>query len=395
MAKQQIGLVERFLNLHTRLQGTANDLARKLEALIGSTDKKVLEHIIRNLPVGSEKTIKGQMTRIEKLVSEIEKIRAVGYESALKVALDTGDKVAVYSSEGTFSVIDGTAGVRKSALKGILSKKATREIVEYAPFEGQSIPQWFNTIRQDDLTRLTQVVQRAAVEQLSVDRVKKLLLGTQEAHFKDGLFPLSRSSAVTLSRTLINGVSNSAMLETCKSNSDAIDGIKFVATLDGKTCPVCGLYDGKVWKGAEIQQAKRPPLHPNCRCCLVPYVEGGKEGERPAASADFDKLAEDAYNKAAKENGLNRRYADLSPSTRLKYYYKAQKDYEKTTGKKAYTQEGSDTTFKEYFENQPEDFKRSWLGKTRYEMYRNGSLSLENMVRPDTGYVVPVSDLKM
>ena len=56
------------------------------------------------------------------------------------------------------------------------------------------------------------------------------------------------------------------------------------------------------------------------------------EGEGPAA-ADFDKLAQDAYNKQAREKGWKRRFDDLSPSTRLKYYYQAQKDYTKQTGK--------------------------------------------------------------
>ena len=108
-------------------------------------------------------------------------------------------------------------------------------------------------------------------------------------------------------------------------NSDAIDGVKFVGTLDGKTCPYCASYDGYIWRGEEIAEARRPPIHPNCRCCLVPYIElkddegnvVDVDGDRSAANADFDKLAQDAYNERAREKGWKRRWNDLSPSPRL------------------------------------------------------------------------------
>ena len=200
-------------------------------------------------------------------------------------------------------------------------------------------------------------------------------------------------------RTVINGVAANAMLETCARNADAIDGIKFVAALDAKTCPFCGSCDGKIWKPGEAALVKRPPLHPNCRCTVIPHIEAdenapeGSEGNRPAANADFDRLAEEAYNRQAREKGLERRYEDLAPSTRLKYYYRAQKDYEKRTGKPAYSQVRGNTSFKDYFERQPVEFKRSWLGPKRYELYKQGKYEPLKLANPDTGYRVPVEDL--
>lgn len=52
-----------------------------------------------------------------------------------------------------------------------------------------------------------------------------------------------------------------------------IDSIKFMASLDGKTCAVCGDMDGKV---IPLKQCRiglnMPPLHPNCRCYTVPVT---------------------------------------------------------------------------------------------------------------------------
>lgn len=82
----------------------------------------------------------------------------------------------------------------------------------------------------------------------------------------------------------------------------------------------------------------------------------------------------------------------MSPSTRLKYYYKAQKDFEERTGKPAYRQVSPSTTFAEYFERQDDAFKRSWLGAKRYEAYRNGA-AFGDVVKPATTYCATTADL--
>ncbi|MBQ8286360.1 MAG: minor capsid protein [Thermoguttaceae bacterium] len=209
----------------------------------------------------------------------------------------------------------------------------------------------------------------------------------------------TRNGAVALARTVINGVSNNARIETIRENADAIDGARFVGTLDGKTCPHCGALDGAVWGPDELDKIRRPPLRVSCRCCVVPHVvlkgPDGKVfeiGSRPAANADFDALAKEAYNEAARKKSSPRRWDDLSPSTRLKYYYKAQKDFEKRTGKPAYRQVSPSTTFAEYFERQDDAFKRSWLGAKRYEAYRNGA-KFGDVAKPSATYRATLPEL--
>ena len=238
---------------------------------------------------------------------------------------------------------------------------------------------------------------------MSLAEITRAAKGSIENNYSDGVFTESKVSAARMARTIVNGVSNNARVETIVQNSDAIDGVKFVGTLDGKTCPYCASYDGYIWRGEEIAEARRPPIHPNCRCCLIPYVELKDEegnvvdvdGERPAANADFDKLAQDAYNERAREKGWKRRWDDLSPSTRLKYYYQAQKDFEAETGKPAYRQVSGATTFQEYFHRQPDSFKRAWLGAKRYELYKAGKLKEKNIFKPDLTYQVSVEDLRL
>lgn len=76
----------------------------------------------------------------------------------------------------------------------------------------------------------------------------------------------------------------------------------------------------------------------------------------------------------------------------MKYYYKAQKDFEKRTGKPAYRQVSPSTTFAEYFERQDDAFKRSWLGAKRYKAYRNGA-TFGDVVKPAASYRATTDDL--
>jgi SPP1 gp7 family putative phage head morphogenesis protein len=382
---------ELLLDFQTRLQGVGNSLAADIGAIISKTDKALLNTVINSIPSG-QSSVKAQMRALEKMVRQIEQIRAEGFTLAERHFMDAGPEIA----ERAGNTVSRFAEAGGAKLAKALSAKKIDEILNYHPVDGKSISQWFHAMRTSDLERITQTVQRASVEGMSISKVVSAIRGTKENGYRDGILETTRQSASTTARTIVNGVASNSMLETCAENADAIDGIKFVATLDAKTCPFCGSFDGKIWKPDEAALVKRPPLHPNCRCTVIPHIEtgDGTEGKRPAANADFDKLAEETYNRQAREKGLERRYEDLAPSTRLKYYYQAQKQYEKDTGKPAFSQVKGDVSFKDYFEGQPESFKRSWLGPKRYELYKEGKYNPMSLGNPDTGYRVPVEDLK-
>lgn len=389
MADQK--LYDLLYTYHTQLQGVANDLASKLDKIIGSSDAKVLDTILRKIGK-TEPDIKREMERLSELMKALKDIRAESFETAKRTTLEAGSHLVNISCDRELAMSEFYAKSGKFNRK--LTKKQQQKILDYQPIDGQSLSQWFSSLQVADLQRLTQAVQASAMDRLSLADVAKKIRGTKEKNYTDGILNTSRSSAQTIARTIVNGVSNHARLETMLANADVIDGIKFLATLDGKTCPFCAVYDGKIWTKKEYDEIRRPPLHRGCRCTVIPYIDVGEELEnRPAANADFDQLAKDAYNQNARDNGWDRRWDDLSQSTRLKYYYQAQKDFEATTGKPAYHNVANDTTFKDYFANQPTEFQRSWLGAKRYELYTDGKLPFDKLVSPDTGHVVTLKEM--
>lgn len=406
MAKQSDKTVLEYLyDYQTRLQGVAHDLAIQLAALALRTDEAVAKLLIKELPK-KEDDVKKEMARVKKLIVALEKVRKPTYQAAKDIVLATSASVVQKATTETAKEFNKSLEAQRRATREErfckeLTDKQQSAIIDGQGIEGATIEDWLHNWERADLERISTVCKRASVESMSVADITKEVRGTKENNYSDGILAATKTSAVMIARTIINGVSNNARAETIKENADVIDGVKFIASLDGKTCPYCAPYDGQIWRGDEIASARRPPLHPNCRCTLVPYVElkdeDGNvvdvEGERPAANADFDKLAKDAYNEQAREKGWSRRWDDLSSSTRLKYYYQAQKDYEKRTGNSAYRQIPSSVSFADYFKSQPDSFKKAWLGAKRYELYQKGTIDEKTIFSPDLSYRVSTASL--
>ncbi len=227
-----------------------------------------------------------------------------------------------------------------------MTSAQAQAVLEYCPIDGASISDWFKRWKTNDLNRIAQAVQRGAIEELSVDEVAANVWNA---------CAVSRNSARTVARTIINGVSNAARIETLFANEDAIDGIEFLATLDARTSHICGALDGTVWRGDEMKHARRPPLHPNCRSTLIPVVDliDPKTGE---------KIEETAERPAQNADG-------------------------------SYSQVAAKTTFKDYFESQPETFQREWLGEKRFELWKSDKLKFEDLAKPATSYRATTADL--
>lgn len=56
-------------------------------------------------------------------------------------------------------------------------------------------------------------------------------------------------------------------------NETDLEQYRYLATLEAKTCEVCGALDYKVFNVKDIERGTNYPLiHPNCRCTTTPYI---------------------------------------------------------------------------------------------------------------------------
>jgi len=206
----------------------------------------------------------------------------------------------------------------------------------------------FARIADDTRLRVEQVIRDGLSKDQTNQQIIQRIKGKKALNYQDGLLDQSRSQIATMVRTARSHVSNVALSETY--TAIGVEYVKFIATLDSRTSKICMGYSDKVYKKDEPHPV--PPLHPNCRSILIPVTdEQGKTiGKRP-------------FNN-------------------------------KVNGKGEIGVVDSNTTFKGWFDKQDAAFQKSWLGPSRYKLFKEGKYSLDKFVDPLTGQPFTLAELK-
>lgn len=323
-----------------------------------------------------------------KMNAEILKIRAEGFA-----------KMADYMARQCEHLAENEAKWAAAIVKqsGVTVPKKTirvNTIVKYAAVEdGQTITESINAAAEEDAKRISEVCREGVRKSKPLETIIKEIRGTKELGYTDGIFETTRNEVETIARTGCMGIADEAKMQFYINNQDVIIGILHVATLSGNTCLVCGNLDGHIWKNpSELSLVPNLPIHPNCRCVHLPITELDEinSSKRPAEVENYWKEAEKAYN----EEHPGKRFDDLARSTKLKYYYKAQKDYEERTGKPAFDEVPQNMSFSEWMKTKDSRYIESYLGKTRYLLYTKGELPLNKFINPATNTQFTIAELK-
>lgn len=136
----------------------------------------------------------------------------------------------------------------------------------------------FATVVQDGLLtgETTQQLARRLVGNLDFGDIGPLSV-KQLAQSGGELTKLANHQVMTLTRTSINQVANTASQQVYRANSDLTSKYRYVATLDSRTSPICRELDGKEFiygKGPE------PAQHFNCRSTTVAVIDYDKIQEK-------------------------------------------------------------------------------------------------------------------
>lgn len=163
-------------------------------------------------------------------------------------------------------------------------------------------------------------------------------MGPAQRRLRREVADIGVNRATVLARTEIQRVANETAEELYEANGDVLRGMQWVATLDGRTCPVCGSLDGQVFD-FQSGPAQRPPAHAQCRCMLAPVVKGVDE-----IGIDLSRLPAETR---ASMNG----------------------------------EVAGPISYRDWFDRQPASFQREVLGPARYKLYASGGLGIDSMVQ--------------
>lgn len=179
---------------------------------------------------------------------------------------------------------------------------------------------------QTERNRLVRGVQTGFVQGQTTRQIVSAVAGP------GGLADISERNVMTVVRTAVSHVSNTARDSVYDSNSDIVSKYQWVSTLDSRTSTVCKSRDGQKY---DVGRGPMPPAHPNCRSTTIPVIED-----------DFLDFLDEGAKRAAK-------------------------------GADGGTQVSADTTYYEFLKQQPAWFQDQALGPVRGKIFRNSGISPE------------------
>jgi SPP1 gp7 family putative phage head morphogenesis protein len=334
-----------FLKYAHLVEGRANQLAadmvRELRRAREELSEKIAALDVRMLRGKlAEASYRERKRFLQALKAEIEAVLADTYKRAGNLLYAAGEDVTGATSAFSLDLVGRKVGA--SVVLPRIGEQTAKAWFESATVDGLVINEWLSKIEAGAAERIVRATRQALLQGMSV-REAAAYMGK---HGVEASIPGLQG----LARTSMLSAMNYAKETSIEANfGDVLTGWRYTATLDGRTCVVCGADDGMFFPKGEARPEL--PRHFNCRCTYVPVTALESGGvERPAVI----------------HSGRTVQHRDGSTSTA---WTVQNVDFFK----------GSYSQWMRKMLNEDPAFVRSVLGKTRFDLYRSGRLSLDGM----------------
>jgi SPP1 gp7 family putative phage head morphogenesis protein len=244
-----------------------------------------------------------------------------------------------------------------------LTPEQMRSIVVDTPIGGRNLAGWVDETFDYQLkTRIQTEIARGMILGEGYPAITRRL--------ENGL-NLARTDAITLARTYVQNINTSAQESVYKANTDIVNAVKWCAVMETGnistgtgTCLRCAALDGEVYG---IDEDHPPiPLHPRCRCSLLPVTKSFRELGIPLNEIEE---ATRPYAKYPPENidaGGRRTIEEVG-------FHKG--DYAS------------------WFSGQDEEFQKNVLGPGRLKLVDEGKVDFKGLVDRSDGRLKPIKEL--
>jgi len=203
--------------------------------------------------------------RVNRLEMLNMQMRAEAYDAGRQVKVLTGKTLSnTYQTSYYRTIYDTAKGIGHTPAFSQLNTKTVNRVLNSKNY-GKNFSEriWGRSQKLGD--ELQSIIGTAIATGQSPAKTARLLRER---------FNVSISSAERLIRTETSYYENQAELDAYKEMD--VEEFEFVATLDNRTSAICQHTDNKVFKVKDAKVGVNvPPLHPNCRSTIAPYL--GKE----------------------------------------------------------------------------------------------------------------------
>jgi len=353
-----------------RLDQFTDESLLRLQSAIDQTGKELQGYVRRrgrNITDWSKQRVKEITNEMDTLTVGVRSQTAAGIS---EIATEAG--LAALKEHASILSFKGAIAVNSVSL----SSNQLLSLVQNTPLGGtfsgttRTLQDWvdnmFTTTMQNDIKK------EMTVGMLRGEGYKKLSNRVRSTFSK-----VTKREAITLTRSYVQSANVGAQKAVYKANPDVVKGVKWSSILESGykktgrgTCVRCAVLDGEIF-GTEDSLYDYPPpcpLHPRCRCNLLPVTKTWKELGLP-----LDEIKSQARHYVKRTN-VN---IDAGRS------YK-QTAYEKGVVKGNY---------KEFFEGQSKVFQKNAVGKVRQSLIARNQLEFKDLVDKKTGKLFSLNEL--
>jgi SPP1 gp7 family putative phage head morphogenesis protein len=298
--------------------GDATELtATELQGLAELQSEFVTDQLRKVLPAGSRDAVR----TVEISPQFAQSVVTTDPTQLNVVALSDDLFAAVQGAPATFSLTAAKGAtitlpngeVLEKAFRGIAVDQAERfsQVVRNGLLTGETTP----SIAKRLIGRLGRSEERLIFGEVATTTRQLRAAGVKSIIASGGeLTAMADNQIISLVRTSINQVANSASQQVYEANQDITKKYRYVATLDSRTSSICAALDGQEFP---YGRGPMPPQHFNCRSTTVPIIDPDilpPSTIAKRASADGPVPINTSYGQWLKDQPLKTQQDVLGPS---------------------------------------------------------------------------------
>lgn len=322
------GLFDSSVEIHLDAEMAAASADKTIVKLLQNLEKELTAKLQKGVTEWSKARIIEQLNEAKVVIHQY-------YGDIENVSNDVTDNVSKAAAKATASSLSVAVG-GQVPIKVVPPADYLKTLASNTIVQGAVQKEWWSSQAKDTASGFQTAVRQGLVAAETTPQIVKRVRGVMD---------ISKRSAKTLVHTSVQSVANTAREKIFEDNGDVMSGKEWSAALDRRTCPTCGVRDGKRWTidNKPINHGipyTIPPQHFQCRCSMIPVL------------------------KTWKELGIN--MDELPDSTR------ASMDGQVT-----------DKTFEDWLKRKTEknpNFANDLLGKGRAQLWKDGKITFDQMI---------------
>ena len=324
---------------------------------LSAGEQAVVDEIMRQLEdelrqlLASRNVSASTKRELEALIADAHRLIDPKYRAAA-TSTDT-HRLALIVAEKTQHLIEDAIPTSVRLPSAELLASLTKDVL----IEGAPSSAWWAKQSEDTAFKFAAQVRQGIVNGETNERIVQRIVGKGG---EPGIMVVARRNARALVHSSVMTSANQARLATYRKNGKIIAGVRWLATLDGITCPRCMALDGQAWTldGDKLPGTtvdfQTPPIHFGDRCVLSGIPK------RSALEQAFPGIGDqiDAASQRASSRG------PISAKT----------------------------SFDDFLKRQSPEFVDRVLGKGRAALFRRGKITVRDLIS-GTGRELTLAEL--